>query len=352
MTKIIILGGGLSGLSAAYFLKKKGIETTILEAQNQVGGRIQTLRGVAETPMEMGATWFGEKHQHLIELLKDLNIKAFKQHSTGIALFETMSFAPPQQYHVPESSESSYRIHGGTSTVIDRLVEEIGANNIHLNTEIISIEDKGNALKLIDNQQNTFDCDQLIIAMPPKIALQYITFSPQLPTALTSVMTTVQTWMNGSTKFSVEYVRPFWRDKGYSGSVFSQCRLGVEIYDHSNAEDTQYALKGFLNGSASNYPVEERKSQVLAQLTYYYGEEAANYLSYNDRIWDDRFINTPNEPFLPPHYNNGHPALSRPYLGNKLFFAGAETSPQFGGYMDGAVLSARLAVEKIVALQF
>jgi len=36
--KVIILGGGLSGLSAGYFLTKKGIEVEILEKENFLGG--------------------------------------------------------------------------------------------------------------------------------------------------------------------------------------------------------------------------------------------------------------------------------------------------------------------------
>jgi oxygen-dependent protoporphyrinogen oxidase len=40
--KIIILGAGISGLSCAYFLKKKGYEVCILEKEESAGGVIQT----------------------------------------------------------------------------------------------------------------------------------------------------------------------------------------------------------------------------------------------------------------------------------------------------------------------
>lgn len=40
--KIVILGAGISGLATAFWLNKNGFDVTILEAQNQVGGAMQT----------------------------------------------------------------------------------------------------------------------------------------------------------------------------------------------------------------------------------------------------------------------------------------------------------------------
>src|ERR1044072_2900021 len=41
---VVILGGGLAGLAAAYELKKAGHTVTILEARKQPGGRVRTIR--------------------------------------------------------------------------------------------------------------------------------------------------------------------------------------------------------------------------------------------------------------------------------------------------------------------
>jgi monoamine oxidase len=62
MEEVIIIGAGLSGLSTAYQLKKAGINFKIIEAQDRIGGRIETIYGQDDTPMEMGATWFGKEH--------------------------------------------------------------------------------------------------------------------------------------------------------------------------------------------------------------------------------------------------------------------------------------------------
>lgn len=47
-TRVIILGAGLAGMSAAYEMNKLGYECTILEARNRPGGRIWTARGGTE----------------------------------------------------------------------------------------------------------------------------------------------------------------------------------------------------------------------------------------------------------------------------------------------------------------
>ncbi len=45
--RVLILGGGIAGLVAAFELKRQGHDPLILEAQHRVGGRVQTLRDFA-----------------------------------------------------------------------------------------------------------------------------------------------------------------------------------------------------------------------------------------------------------------------------------------------------------------
>ncbi len=55
-TKVIILGGGLSGLTSAYELGKLGYDCTVLEARSRPGGRVWTVRGGTEETEEGGPT--------------------------------------------------------------------------------------------------------------------------------------------------------------------------------------------------------------------------------------------------------------------------------------------------------
>ena len=41
--KIAVIGGGLSGLAAAYTLSQKGFSVSVFEAESTCGGRVQSL---------------------------------------------------------------------------------------------------------------------------------------------------------------------------------------------------------------------------------------------------------------------------------------------------------------------
>lgn len=53
--KVLVIGAGIAGLSAAYHLRQAGIAATILEARDRVGGRVWTDREFADIPVEFGA---------------------------------------------------------------------------------------------------------------------------------------------------------------------------------------------------------------------------------------------------------------------------------------------------------
>lgn len=349
MKQVLIIGAGLSGLLTAYRLKQKNIKFQVLESQNRAGGRIHTTYGQLGTPMEMGATWFGSQHTALVALLEELELAHFEQHAEGLALFETMSFEPPQQFYIPAADAPYYRIAGGSAQLIKTLVNAIGEDSIRLNTIVKSVEDLGDTVLVTAADGQTYSGTQLVVAIPPRLVADKIQFQPALPADWQAVASNVQTWMSGSVKFAVEYARPFWREAGFSGTIFSQSRMATEVYDHSNADGTRFALKGFLNGSAYQYTQAERQAIIIDQLTHYFGAVARDVLHYEDKIWNDAHLQSGNESFLPPHHFNGHPALLVPYGDGKIFFSGTETSPAFGGYMDGAVRAAEATVARLLS---
>ena len=352
MQPAIIIGAGLSGLVTAYELKKMGIQALVLEARGRYGGRIWTLEGEGRgTPLEMGATWFGDKHQHLIALLLELGVGYFDQYQQGTALLESMSFAPPQRFELPASEEPYHRVLGGTSTVVEALAGRIGEENIRCSTPVREIREQADGLLVLAEDGAEYRCRHVVAALPPRLLLKTIRFSPGLPKEAARVMAGTHTWMSESVKFAVEYERPFWREHGFAGTVYSQAGPATEIYDHTNFEGTAFALKGFLSPGTARLKAADRREMALRQLVKLFGLEAANYLSYTDCPWAaEAYTHHPYDGYVLPHQNSGHPVFALPLMNGRLFLSGSETSPEFGGYMDGAVLSGLLAADRVVLL--
>jgi len=347
--KITILGAGLSGLAIAFLLEKKGIDVQIIEARDRIGGRILTIKGNQETPIEMGATWFGKKHKKLVAFLEEINVGYYRQYIKGKTYFETMSFAPPQVFEIPDSEEPTYRIKGGTQKIIERVFNELQTTSIHLNQEVNFIEKKEGKIFIKTKSEDIFQSEILISTIPPKLFYNNIITNPSLPENTLEVFEHTQIWMENSIKFAVEYERPFWRENGQSGSVFSQSSIIPEMYDHTNFEENKFALKGFLSGSVIHFPKEKREEAVINTLVKFLGEKAKTHIGYFDKIWEkETHTFSPSPMFLPGHQNNGHPIYQKSYWKDSLFFAGTETSPIFGGYMEGAIQSAYNVVGEIM----
>lgn len=80
--KILVVGAGLAGLSAAYELTRAGHDVTVLEAQTRPGGRVQTLRDPFPDGLyaEAGATNVFDNHHWTLKYLREfaLELDQFK----------------------------------------------------------------------------------------------------------------------------------------------------------------------------------------------------------------------------------------------------------------------------------
>ena len=75
MPNVIIIGGWISGLSAAYYLAKAGVASTIVESRKRLGGVIQTER-VEGCTIEAGPDSFLSAKPAAFELIGDLGLSA------------------------------------------------------------------------------------------------------------------------------------------------------------------------------------------------------------------------------------------------------------------------------------
>lgn len=343
--KIIIIGGGLSGLATAYLLKKEGIAAQIIEGRDRLGGRIHTSRSDGEAPIERGATWLGKKHQHLRELLNELDIGIYEQYMGSKGYYEPMSISPPQLVDLPPNEEPSYRIEGGSDNLIHSLADIFGKEQIVLNQVVSAIQKNDNCLT-VKTKRDLFKADFVISTLPPKLLVDTITFTPSLPDKLQNIAKQTHTWMAESIKVALTFEEPFWRASNSSGTIFSNVGPITEMYDHSNGDC--YALKGFMNDAYHSVSRKQRQQLVLEQLRRFYGDKVDNFQSYHETVWQkDSFTYTDYTQHVIPHQHNGHPVFQTPFWDGHLFISGSETAKAFPGYMDGAVESAHHTVRQL-----
>ena len=74
--KVVIVGAGIAGLSAAARLQRAGVEVTVLEARARVGGRVHTVTGPFQDGQhaDLGAELVDEGQSAIIELCDDLGL--------------------------------------------------------------------------------------------------------------------------------------------------------------------------------------------------------------------------------------------------------------------------------------
>ncbi len=344
--KIVIIGGGLSGLYLGYILKKEGFVVKILEANTRIGGRIFT-KNVYNTKVELGATWLWKYNEELLKLCKELNITLFEQNMQGDALFEAMLANLPERFQLPQNQEISYRIAGGTVAILEKLAADLSKDELLLDQKVVQIKSAESGIEVV-TENTAFTADIVVSTIPPQLLVNTVGFSSELDANLLKVANNTHTWMKDAIKFALVYKTSFWKEKGLSGVGFSNVGPFTEIYDHTDFENNHFALMGFLNGGLAMETKAYREAKVKEQLFKFFGEDGSDYLSYEEKNWrQEPLLHVANNAFLSPHENNGHSIYQKEYLGGTFIIAGSETSPSYGGYMEGAIYRGNQIVEQI-----
>lgn len=174
-----------------------------------------------------------------------------------------------------------------------------------------------------------------------------IAFSPSLPDDVVTVAAATPTWMADTVKAVARFPRAFWRAHGLAGSAVSHVGPFVEFHDHCGPEDDQAALFGFAPAAGlaglSDADVADR---FVHQIVRLWGSEGATAAQVLVCDWSrERFV-AGGDSLGQVRY--GHPLLSVAYLDGRVLFASTETSPAFGGHVEGAVRGGRRAADQLL----
>ena len=358
MTDVVVAGAGLAGLTAAHTLHRAGLSVRVVEARGRVGGRLLTIapEGAGDRGwVDLGATWFWDDQPRVRALVDEMGVATFPQFAEGRAVVEETTGAPPSAVDVPPALPVEHRLVGGAQPLAEALADGLPDDTVAYAQRVTAVaeRDDGVTVTVADANGRTTELGArfVVVALPPRLAQERVTFFPALPDELVGVMRATPTWMGGAIKCVAVYESPFWREEGWSGLAFSEAGPLREVHDACTDDGSVAALWGFVSPLDAFRQVdpEERAELALEQLGRLFGPRAADPVQYVERDWSGD-PNTNDEVWWVDGeiLDYGDPGFARPLLGGRLVWAGAETVAQGGGHMEGAVRSGARAADLVL----
>lgn len=105
----VVIGAGLSGLAAAYALRRAGWSVTVLEARPRTGGRVLSY-SFKENPQlvcELGGEWVGASHERIQALCKEFGI-TLKDHRFAASLMRNGVYTPAGRWDFSEQARRAF----------------------------------------------------------------------------------------------------------------------------------------------------------------------------------------------------------------------------------------------------
>ena len=348
-TDILIVGGGLAGLSLAERLHASARDVLVVEARSRFGGRIETemLDGGC---FDIGPAWYWPGQPRIAALIQRLGLTAFDQYCHGALTVEDEN-GEVQCGRGYAALQGSFRLTGGLHALTGALAESLPEDRKHLGSAVTALEQTRAGVLVTLSSGESILAQRAVLALPPRVAAEWITFTPALPETAMRAMQDIPTWMAGQAKAVAVYDTAFWREVGLSGDAMSRRGPMVEIHDASPVEGGPFALFGFIGvPPAARRDEAALRTALVVQLARLFGPQAAHPRALYVKDWacDPLTATRLDQAPLYAHPQYGLPSALSHVWNGALVFGGSEVAPQFGGYLEGALEAAENALGVLV----
>ncbi len=446
---VAVVGAGLAGLACATRLLAAGLEVTVLEARERVGGRTEGGHLADGTPIELGGQWLGPGQNRMHELVADLGLETFRTWNDqgrmvidlrgrrttmrshkgavprlspfaladlgqGLARFTALSsrvdlrrpWESPDAHDLDgqtfetwirrnlrtpsgrayfriaceavfsaDSTDLSLlhalfyshsgtdletllatdagaqqdRVVGGSIRIAEAMAAALG-DRVRLGEPVRRIEHDTAGVRVETRTGTVVTADRVVVTLPPTLAGR-LEYAPALPSWRDQLTQRVPA---GSViKCYAAYDHPFWRDAGLNGQAASDRGPVKVTFDNSPPSGTPGILMGFIEADDgrewARRPEQERREAVLACFARYVGPQALTPVQYVERDWMAQEFSRGcyGAHFAPGVWTAYGHALRTPV--GRIHWAGAECSPVWNGYMEGAVRSGETTAAEVLA---
>ncbi|SJN09073.1 Monoamine/putrescine oxidase [Leucobacter sp. 7(1)] len=177
------------------------------------------------------------------------------------------------------------RVLGGMHRVPERLAQEIGAERIHLETDVRSVAVDGDSVR-VEADGLSVRAREVIVALGPHLVSR-IEFTPPLPPKKQQMFQHFS--MGNVIKVHAFYDAPFWRKQGLSGTTYGPSEIVHETYDNTAPDYPGGTLVGFVSDRQADamYALgeNERRQAILGSISSYFGAEALEPAFYYESDW-------------------------------------------------------------------
>lgn len=435
---VVVIGAGLSGLTAADELARAGYDVVVLEGRDRVGGMVRSTV-VAGIDVDAGATWVAPHHKAIRDLAERLGCPLMPHFHDGKGILSyggkrrvesVLDMAPwvilditrimkdlqkltdglpvtapwvyPDGANLDSISFEEWMtsrwalddtrkfltmvslVHWGTPPRdvslfnVLRYIKNIGGVDVMLKIEGGDQQDQilGTAHGIVSKFANSIEARiflgspvrrvvvsgggatvetdslkiearQVIVTVSPDHRSS-IEFAPQLPERHHGLAGSLR--LGALSKAFVAYDRPFWRSKGLSGESVSDDATVFLTFDVSPLEDGPGILMVFCDARGfDGHARDERQKRVIDHLTHLFGQRAKGATDYTDFSWgNDTFAPGGPKPAVGPTSCISFGSALREPIG-PIHWAGTETADEFGGTMNGAILSGLRAAREVAS---
>ena len=406
--RVIVVGAGISGLTAAHELHKDGHEVIVLEAKDAIGGRIQSTNVAGQT-YQLGASFIhGNQKNPVAALLESEGANMEKVNFDSIVVYKNgvktevdddlepfFSFVDSKKYslkkdqslldtwnsfgktHSGNNDELLYRLKidtqtevgadiadisttqydeedefkggdylvtGDYTTAIKKLAEGI---DIRLNHIVTKVKDTGSGVVVTTKDDKTFAADAVVVTLPLGVLQKgSVTFEPQLPKDKRTAIQSLK--MGNLHKTFLTFDQVFWDGATTIGIMRGDGTKWGEFINLAPAtgKPTLLALHGGNDAtSLEGLSDEAIGSQAYEALASAYTRATRPNVVVTSKWYADPFT-LGSYSYVPPGASlKMYDTIAEPY--GRIHFAGEHTSSLYPSTTHGAYLSGKRAAREI-----